>query len=328
MEQRIFTINNNDSFINLALDTFFYQYENNEVYNLWCRHLNINIDNVTNIEDIPFLPIEFFKTHNVVTGKWKDEAFFQSSGTTNAGHSIHHIKSLSLYIKSFVNNFEFFFGDIKQYCFLAVLPSYVSNPHSSLIFMIDYLVKITSDNGSKFYNEDFNTLLETIACNEEKGQKTILFGVTYALLDIIKYCNSKEIIPKRLNNTFIFETGGMKGKRKEMPKEELHSVLCEGFGVKTICSEYGMCELLSQAYSLENGIFKVPPQMRIVLRDINDPLSFTTGRGVINVIDLANIYSCSFIATSDLGEIKDVQTFKILGRLDNSDIRGCNLLYF
>ena len=321
-EERIFDIDCNETFDALAMEAFEYQYAKNEVYNRWCRHIKRLPKDVQSKEDIPFLPIEFFKNHRIVTSKWQEETFFQSSGTGNQGMSIHHVKSCEFYIRSCLHNFSLCFGDIKDWCFLVLLPSYESNAHSSLIFMMDYFVRQTAHRNSRFFNQDFDSLLQTLLSNEQKGIKTILFGVSYALLDIVE----KQKL--NLRHSIVFETGGMKGRRKEMTKQELHNKLCEGFGVDNICSEYGMCELLSQSYSRGQGIYQTPAHMKVLIRDINDPLSLcATAKGAINVIDLANIHSCCFVATADLGEKLSDRTFRLLGRLDHSDIRGCNLLY-
>ncbi|MDR1848081.1 MAG: acyltransferase [Bacteroidales bacterium] len=324
LEKRIFVPKTSQDFDALCMEIFKFQYTNNYIYRQFCDLLQRNPQNVKQKIDVPFLPIEFFKTHKVVSGRWKEVAFFQSSGTTSSQKSTHFIKDLSLYERSFVHNFNAFWGNFQQYCFLVALPLYSKNPHSSLIYMMNYLVSHTRNNGSRFFNEDLDALIEAIMANEKAKKKTILFGVTYALLDII------EKQPLNLQHTLVFETGGMKGQRAELTKEELHLRLCEGFNVRNICSEYGMCELFSQVYSAGNGIFHTTNGLfQVAVRDINDPLSvdFQAGKGAINVIDLANLYSCSFIATADLGQKINDQTFKLLGRLADSDVRGCNLLY-
>ncbi|MDR0789340.1 MAG: acyltransferase [Bacteroidales bacterium] len=321
-EQRIFCFDDDKTFNDLAIEAFEYQYAKNEVYNSWCQHIKRLPKDVKTIKDIPFLPIEFFKNKKVVTSNWEDETFFQSSGTTNQKRSIHHIKSCELYIKSCVHSFSNCFGDLKDWCFLVLLPSYQTNKHSSLIFMMDYFVSQTAQNHSDFFNQDIDLLIQTLISNEQNGVKTILFGVSYALLDVIERQNLN------LKHLIVFETGGMKGMRQEITKEELHLKLCDGFNVRNICSEYGMCELMSQAYSTGEGIYQTPPQMRVMIRDVNDPFSWSgTTKGAINVIDLANIHSCCFIETADLAERKSDRAFRLLGRLDYSDIRGCNLLY-
>jgi hypothetical protein len=322
LEDKIFNIKSSRDFIDLSLQVFKFQYQENEVYRLWCDYLGKNSQNVKRLNDIPFLPIEFFKTHDVVAFKERAIHKFISSGTTKERKSTHWIKDLSLYERSFCENFEYFFGDSSNYCFLIVLPSYAQNPFSSLIYMMEFLVKNSHYKDSGFYNENYSKLIDVIKKNESKSIPTILFGVSYALLDLI------EMQKFELKHTLVFETGGMKGRRKELIKQALHDSLCRGFAVDKIYSEYGMCELFSQAYSKGGGIFYTPAQMKILLRDVNDPLSLQDEpRGVINVIDLANLYSCSFIATEDLGEKHADGGFEIIGRLDNSALRGCNLMY-
>lgn len=320
---RIFNIKNSNEFDALALEIFKFQYENNKVYGNWCKLMNKNPENVKNIELIPFLPISFFKTHKIVSFTQEPVHFFKSSGTTNNETSKHYVYDLKLYERSFIHCFEEFFSDIEEYCFIALLPNYIEQGNSSLIYMIDNFIKRSKHKESKFYNNSLQEVIRTLKECERKNIKTILFGVTYALLDLI------EIEKLNLNNTIVFETGGMKGRRKEIIREELHKILSNGFGVNEIASEYGMCELFSQAYSKGNGRFFCPKQMKVLIRDTYDPLTFIEENktGGINIIDLANIYSCSFIETQDLGKIYQDNSFELLGRIDNTTIRGCNLMY-
>lgn len=268
------------------------------------------------------MPIEFFKTQKVVTGNLKPVGYFQSSGTTSATTSRHYFRSLELYEKSFIKNFEKSYGKITNYCILALLPSYLEQQHSSLIYMVKRLIEFSGDSNSGFYLYNYDELHQKILGLEKAGQKTILFGVTFALLDLAEKYHF------HLENTIVMETGGMKGRRREMVREELHGILCEAFGVKHIHSEYGMTELFSQAWSKGDGVFCTPPWMKILIRDINDPGTLLNhhNTGGINVIDLANFDSCSFIATQDLGRTQEDGSFEVLGRFDHSDVRGCNLL--
>lgn len=306
---------------------FKYQATENEVYRRYIQSLKINIDTVTELEQIPFLPIEFFKTHKIITNykqQIPSSKLFASSGTTGI-QSKHYISDISIYEKSYQKTFEYFYGNIQEYCILALLPSYLEREGSSLIYMIDDLIKKSKHPESSFYLHNYDELL--LKLQQLKKQKIILIGVTYALLDLAERLNSL-LIRADFNNLIIMETGGMKGKRNELVREELHKILCESFGLDIIHSEYGMTELLSQAYSKGNGIFNCPPWMKILIRDINDPFAILSNNktGGINVIDLANINSCSFIATQDLGKSFPDNSFEVLGRFDNSDIRGCNLL--
>lgn len=320
---KIFDIRNEDDFEKLSLDIFSFQYERNKVYKEWCELMKKDPSNVKALYDIPFLPISFFKTHKVVSFQEKPVHFFKSSGTTGKNTSNHFIYSLEIYEKSFTKCFEQFFSKTEEYCFIALLPNYLEQGNSSLIYMIEHLIRQSKYKESGFYNGSLSEVVNTLNYCEGKKIKTILFGVTYALLDLI------EIETLELKNTIVFETGGMKGRRKEILREELHKILCEGFGVKSIASEYGMCELFSQAYSKGKGIFYCPNQMKVLIRDTYDPLSFIgkNKTGGINIIDLANIYSCSFIETEDLGKTYQDKSFELLGRIDNTTTRGCNLMY-
>ena len=318
----IFSIDSSSSFLTKALDIFHHQYHTNRVYREFCNYLNVNPDDVRNLEGIPFLPIEFFKTKTILSGNENPKITFTSSGTTGSQVSRHIITDLKLYEESFSRAFELFYGDVKDYCVLALLPSYLEREGSSLIYMVDKLIEKSKHVESGFYLDDLGDLTHRLLALQNSGSKVLLIGVSFALLDLA------EIKKLDLKNTVIMETGGMKGRRKEMIRNELHAILKEAFGVKQIHSEYGMTELLSQAYSSGNGIFKCPPWMKIMTRDTEDPLSIQAhGKtGGINVIDLANINSCSFIATQDLGKTFEDGSFEILGRFDHSDVRGCNLM--
>ncbi len=319
---RIFKIDSSATFEQLALEIFQYQAKNNIVYKQFLAILKFDISSVKKITDIPFLPIDFFKRFEIITGKNKSQEIFLSSGTTNTIQSKHFVTDIAVYKESYLASFEFFYGPIKDYTILALLPSYLERDGSSLIYMVDDFIKKTQNLDSGFYLNDLDKLAEKLQKLNAKGRKVLLMGVTYALLDLI------EKHQLNLQNTVIMETGGMKGKRREMIREELHEMLCKGFGVTEIHSEYGMTELLSQAYSKGNGIFETPPWMKILIRDTEDAFSYLPPykSGGINVIDLANFNSCSFIATQDLGKIHLNNTFEVLGRFDHADIRGCNLL--
>jgi hypothetical protein len=317
-----FSIHSEDAFNKQALELFYYQSESVAVYRDYLKMLKINTREINSWSEIPCLPIQFFKSHKVLAENEKTSFVFESSGTTGSINSKHFVADKSLYEQSFTNGFELFYGDVKKYCVLALLPSYLERNNSSLVYMADRLIKESQHPASGFYLDQYKELSLLLADLRKRKQATILIGVTYALLDLI------EQYPLRFPELIIMETGGMKGRRKEMVREELHSSLMKGFSVKTIHSEYGMTELLSQAYSNGKGIFKCPPWMRIAIRDINDPLSQipNAATGGINVIDLANVYSCGFIATQDLGKRNDDGSFEVIGRFDNSDLRGCNLL--
>lgn len=320
--KQIFSINNEVAFNNIAIQIFRHQAENCFVYKDYIKHLNINPVEVSHYKEIPFLPISFFKTHQVLSSNFTSEIIFSSSGTTGLTTSKHFVTDVSLYKKSYNKAFEIFYGQPTDVCILALLPSYLEREGSSLIYMVDDLLSQSQHPQSGYFLNDLQNLHQTLLSLKEKNQKTILIGVTYALLDFVEQFST------HFPNLIVMETGGMKGKRKEMVREELHEILCKGFGVENIHSEYGMTELLSQGYSYGKGIFNCPPWMKILLRDTSDPLSLLNNKqsGGINVIDLANINSCSFIATQDLGKFHEDGSFEILGRFDNADIRGCNLL--
>ena len=318
----IFNIQSETDFKATALEVFKFQFEHNAVYRSFCDLLYKHPSDVTSLEQIPFLPIEFFKTHTIISTNKPTEATFTSSGTTGSIVSKHHVVDLDVYKQSFRTGFKSFYGTIENYTVLALLPSYLEREGSSLVYMANDMILQSKQPESGFYLHDLEALKNTLTSLEAKGQKTLLIGVSYALLDLI------EAYSFELKHTIVMETGGMKGQRKELVKSELHALLKQGFGVDTIHSEYGMTELLSQAYSKGGGVFKTPPWMKVLTRDPEDALSIQPiGKsGGINIIDLANINSCAFIATQDLGKIRSDGTFEILGRFDQSDIRGCNLM--
>lgn len=320
--EKIFDIKNHSEFKKQCLDIYNFQYENNMVYKSYCNMICEDPTDVNEINKIPFLPISFFKTKKILSTDNFEKVFY-SSGTTTNSRSKHFISSLKLYQKSFINNFKLNYSDITQYTILALLPNYYDNKDSSLIYMIEKLIKLSKSKESGFFLDDYiNLSKKLIELDTKKERKTILIGVPYALLDMIDFNQFQ------LNNTIIMETGGMKGRRKEMVRTELHEKLKRGFGVSKIHSEYGMTELLSQAYSKGDGVFKTPSWMKVIIRDINDAqnLDFNKKSGAINIIDLANYNSCSFIATDDMGKYINDNEFELIGRVDNSDIRGCNLL--
>lgn len=320
---KIFAIQSEEDFEQVSLEVFHYQYENCLPYRKFCDLLHTDPKQVTRVIDIPFMPIEFFKSHKIMD-KQKDtvDCIFTSSGTTGMELSQHYVADTKLYEESFLRAFEQFYGETSDYTILALLPSYLEREGSSLIYMVDRLIKDSDNLSSGFYLHNTEELVTKLLEQERQGKKTLLIGVSYALLDLIE-----DFDLPTLQHTIIMETGGMKGKRKELIKQELHKILAEGFGVSYIHSEYGMTELLSQAYSTGNGFFRTPAWMRILTRDTEDPLSYIEHQtGGINVIDLANLHSCAFIATQDLGKTHPDGSFEIIGRFDSSDIRGCNLL--
>lgn len=320
--QRIFSISNPTEFEDVVLEVFQFQYKNSPVYKTYCDYLGKSPVNVAHSTEIPFLPIEFFKTQKITATTKQPEAIFESSGTTQASVSKHFVPDLKIYEQSFLDGFTSFYGPVEEYCILALLPSYLERKGSSLVYMVNELVSQSKHPDSGFYLYNLEELHQKLTILEKNQTKTILIGVSFALLDLA------EKAPIPLKNTIIMETGGMKGRRKELIREELHHILKKAFGVPKIHSEYGMTELLSQAYSQGDGVFRTPPWMKIITRDTEDPLSLQShGKtGGINIIDLANVYSCSFIATQDLGKTHSNGSFEVLGRFDHSDIRGCNLM--
>ncbi|MDR1877037.1 MAG: acyl transferase [Flavobacteriaceae bacterium] len=321
-DSALFSIRSEKDFNELALKTFLYQYKNTLVYKEFIDLLHVDIEKIDHYSQIPFLPIEFYKTHQILDKNFPTDFYFQSSGTTSKNLSKHFVADKNLYRESIIKAFSLFFGDPSQYIYLGLLPSYLERQNSSLIYMVDYLMQQSDrkDNGYFLHNfEDLNVLLNRL---EKENQKVILFGVSYALLDF------SSAFPQNLNNTIIVETGGMKGRKEEITKDELLTELQTSFQTKKVYSEYSMTELLSQAYSLGNNIYQCPSWMKILIRDVEDPFSYVKNgnSGGVNIIDLANIHSCSFISTQDMGKKETEYSFQILGRIDNSDIRGCSLL--
>ena len=321
---KIFSVTES-GFSQLALDIFHFQYEANSVYNSYVNALGKTPSDVDEIEKIPFLPISFFKTDEIKTGKFNAEVIFKSSGTTQTINSQHHVKDASIYTKSFTTAFKKIYGEPQEWSVLGLLPSYLEKGNSSLVYMVDDLIKQSRHPQSGFYLYDLDKLKETLLSLEKSNQKSLLIGVTYALLDFA------EKFPVTLKNAIIMETGGMKGRREELTRMEVHDQLKKAFGKTEIHSEYGMTELLSQAYAKKEGRFECPPWMKVLIRDDEDPLTVQHSAsgvlsGAINIIDLANVYSCSFIATDDVGKLYPDKSFEVLGRMDGSDLRGCSLL--
>lgn len=322
-EDLIFTISNKESFSEFALEIFRNQASGNKIYSDFIKNLRVDPGTVKCVEEIPFLPVSFFRTQKVITGDLPHEKVFESSGTTGSGSSRHYVVDLRLYEKSFYNTFMYFYGKPSDYMIAALLPSYTERENSSLVYMMENLISRNCYRGSGFYKDDYASMLSSICEAREEEKKILLMGVSFALLDFAEKHSPD------LHDVIVMETGGMKGRRKEITRGELHAVLKKAFNLKVVHSEYGMTELLSQAYSKGEGIFNCPPWMEILIRDPQDPLTILKEpeiTGGINIIDLANIHSCSFIATSDLGKLHADGSFEILGRIDNSDIRGCNLL--
>ncbi len=325
LEDKIFNVQKH-GFEQVALELFKLQYRENILYRTFAEAINIDPGKVNNVTLIPFLPVSFFKTHDVVTGNFDPEVMFESSGTTQTGNSKHIVKSASLYRRSFIDAFQLFYGSPENWCIAGLLPAYLERKNSSLVMMVNDLIELSGHPGSGFYLYEHGKLAELIMNNEAASQKTLLIGVTFALLDLAEHFRFP------LTYTTVMETGGMKGRRKEITRSEVHEILCEAWKLDFIHSEYGMTELLSQAYSSGNGLFRCPPWMKIILRDEDDPLtvkplSSDTQSGLINVIDLANIYSCAFIATDDIGKLYPDGSFEVIGRMDSSDVRGCSLMY-
>jgi hypothetical protein len=319
--QQVFSIRAEQQFNEIALQAFRFQAQACPVYREFITHLKIDISDISSTEQIPFLPISFFKTHDVLSAN-KVQVTFTSSGTTGTTGSRHLVSDVSWYEQSFRRGFDLFYGDIKRYCVLALLPSYLEREGSSLVYMAEDLVRQSDNPDSGFFLYNHEELSERLKKQQQGTRPTLLIGVSFALLDFTEHH------PISFPELIVMETGGMKGRRKEMIREELHQALCKGFGVDAIHSEYGMTELLSQAYSKGDGLFGCPPWMKVITRDTNDPISYLGNErmGGINVIDLANMNSCSFIATQDLGKVYADGSFEVLGRFDDSDIRGCNLL--
>jgi hypothetical protein len=324
MEQKVLHAHNEKDFISIALELYQIQFQENQLYQDYCHAINRTPEKVKVLQDLPFLPISFFKTHRVETGAFAPALVFRSSGTTGMATSNHFIKDPGLYEKSFTEGFRRFYGAPSKYCILGLLPSYLERGDSSLVYMVDRLQQLSGHPKNGFYLNEKEELNKTLRWLEAEGQPTILFGVTYALLDFAA------THPQSLRHTIVIETGGMKGREKEITRAELYERLRSGLGLEEIHSEYGMTELLSQAYSI-NGFYLTPPWMKVCLRDESDPLSVTIQAersltGAINVIDLANLYSCSFIATEDVGKLYPGGEFEVLGRRDGSDLRGCSLM--
>lgn len=322
MKSTIFNIQSTEDFNTTALQVFKHQFTNNKVYRSFCDLIYVHPSDVHTIEQIPFLPIQFFKTREVLSSTDEVQETFTSSGTTGSTTSKHLVTDLSWYETSYLKGFEHFYGNIENYVVLALLPNYLERKGSSLIYMVDDLIKRSQHPENGFYLNNLDELAQKLTYLDSQGKKVLLIGVSFALLDLVEQYDFN------LSNTIIMETGGMKGRRKELIRNELHAILSNGFGVNEIHSEYGMTELLSQGYSKGNGIFNCPPWMQVLTRDTEDALTILPkGKsGGINVIDLANYNSCSFIATQDLGKVYQDNSFEIIGRFDNSDIRGCNLM--
>jgi phenylacetate-coenzyme A ligase PaaK-like adenylate-forming protein len=321
-KNKVFGINNDNAFEKVALDIFHYQANFNKIYKTYINKLGIIPERINKLVQVPFLPIDFFKTQDVLTGEIKPLIVFKSSGTTGNKRSRHLVADISVYEESFLKAFRLFYGDIRKFCILALLPSYIEMEDSSLVYMIDKLIRKTGHQDSGFYHHNPEELVFKIRYLLKIKQRILFFGVSFALLDFAGRYKLK------LRNVIVMETGGMKGRKEEITRQELHQILQKSFGIKEIHSEYGMTELLSQAYSKENGLFYAPPWMKILIRDTYDPFSYVKeGKsGGINIIDLANYNSCSFVETKDLGRLITNDSFEVLGRFDNSDIRGCNLL--
>lgn len=312
---------NEFEFEKAAIEIFHYQFENNKIYNDYVVQRKIDISKIRSIQEIPFLPISFFKSNIIKTGKWSEEKIFESSGTTGQINSKKYVRSLNFYQNHSMKIFEKFFGDPSDYHIMALLPSYLERDNSSLIYMVKSLIEKSKSQLSGFYLDDFEKLREDLQIAKNTDKRIILLGVTFALLDFLEYTRID------LEGHIIMETGGMKGRRRELIREELHEILCNGFNVEGIHSEYGMTELYSQAYSFGNGLYKTPDSMRVLLRDLYDPLTISNNlrQGGINVVDLANYSTCSFIETQDIGR-RNEQYFEVIGRFDSSDVRGCNLM--
>jgi len=323
LPEEIFRVADAQSFEKMALEIFRFQAHECPVYSQYIKLLGTDLQDVDSIIKIPFLPVSFFRDHLVLSGGGEPEKIFLSSGTTGMRQSRHAVKSLALYDESLTRTFRLFYGDPSQYAIMGLLPSYLERGGSSLIYMVKKLIDLSGNTNGGFFLDDFDALLKAVGEARRAKLKILLFGVTFALVDLAEKhaCDLSDVI--------IMETGGMKGRRHEMVREELHGILKTAFNVRSVHSEYGMTELLSQSYSKGDGLFNTPPWMKVLIRDSHDPSSHTTEAstsGGISIIDLANIWSCSFIATSDIGVINDRDSFEVLGRFDNSDIRGCSLM--
>ncbi len=327
IRKKIFDVSS-QGFESLALEVFDFQYANNSFYREYCAAIGINATAIASLQQVPFLPIQFFKSKLIKSTSFEPQVTFESSGTTGSVNSLHCVKDTAIYEESFLKAFDISYGDVNKYCIIGLLPSYLERQHSSLVFMVNELIKRSNHPQSGFYLYEHEKLKDALSANERKAQKTILIGVTYALLDFF------EQYTMQLNYTIIMETGGMKGRKEELTRPAVHQQLLKNTAVKAIHSEYGMTELLSQAYSKKDGIFSCPPWMKVAMRAEDDPfevmlpekLTTSVNSGAINVIDLANLYSCSFIATDDRCKLYSNGDFEVLGRLDNSDIRGCSLM--
>jgi len=320
--KKVFDINA-ENFEEIALEVFNFQAVNNPVYQEFLRVLRVNPNNIIQLSQIPFLPISFFKTHKILIKNLNHKMIFESSGTSGDQTSKHYIYDVEIYRKSLINTFNMFYGDVENYTILALLPSYLERKHSSLIFMVDELMKMTNSKDSGFYLDEWDILNDKLVKLIKRKQRVIFIGVSFALLDF------SELYQPDLSDIIVMETGGMKGRGIEIPRDQLHEILKSRFKVKNIHSEYGMTELLSQAYSSGDGIFKTCPWMKVMIRNQYDPFEILQNNepGLINIIDLANIGSCSFIATDDVGLCLSDESFKVLGRSDIAPVRGCNLLY-
>ncbi len=319
----LFDIHSEGQFNSAALAVFRFQAKYNLIYKRYLEALRRDPDMIMDYHDIPFMPVSFFRDHDIYCAQCTPDIKFLSSGTTGMLRSHHSVADLKLYEESFTRGFSLFYGDPSQYAFIALLPSYADREGSSLVYMVKGLMRLSGNNLGGFFLDNTDALFDAITKARDNGLKVMLIGVTFALLDLA------EKHPHDLNDVIIMETGGMKGRRKEIIREELHEILCQAFNIESVHSEYGMTELLSQAYSSGKGLFYTPPWMKILIRDSHDPLYHTTDvncNGGISIIDLANVWSCSFLSTSDLGRLTESGAFEILGRFDNSDLRGCNLL--
>ena len=321
--KKFFEIRNKEEFNDFAIRTFTFQYRNNLIYKKYCNLIGYNLDSVNSVKDIPYLPVVFFKKIKIKSFKGESKLFFSSSGTTSKNLSTHHLNRIENYKESFNRCFKSFYGPLADLTILALLPSYLKQKNSSLIFMMNELINKTKKKESGFYLEDYEKLSKTIDFLEKNKRKSILIGIVPSLFSFGK------LFPKKLNHTIIMETGGMKNIPVELTRVEIHQKLKDFFGVNSIHSEYGMTELLSQGYSFKNGVFKNPPWMKVFTYELNNPFKRTTiGRvGRLNIIDLANQDSCSFISTDDIGRGFKDSSYEVLGRVDNADIRGCNLLF-